>query len=112
MTRTENLIHPGEILLEDFLLPMHISQNRLATAIHVPTARINALAKGRRAISADTALRFGKFFGTGPEFWTNLQTNYDLSVTAKRIQKEIAVITQLSLGLTASPPRSLKKSVS
>ena len=64
MIRTENLIHPGEILAEEFLKPMNISQNKLAMDIHVPTPRINAIVKGSRAITADTALRLGKYFGT------------------------------------------------
>ena len=75
MIRMKNLIHPGEILLEEFLKPMNISQNKLAMDIHVPAPRINAIAKGTRSITADTALRLGKYFGTGPEFWLNLQSN-------------------------------------
>ncbi len=96
MIRTENLIHPGEILSEEFLKPMNISQNKLAMDIHVPTPRINAIVKGTRAISADTALRLGKYFGTGPEFWCNLQSNYDLCVAARYAEKELSVIPQLA----------------
>ena len=96
MIRTKNLIHPGEILMEEFLKPMNISQNKLAMDIHVPAHRINAIAKGTRAITADTALRLGKYFGTGPEFWINLQTNYDLCVAAAESQKEIDAIPQLA----------------
>ena len=96
MIRTKNLIHPGEILMEEFLKPMNISQNKLAMDIHVPAPRINAIAKGARAITADTALRLGKYFGTGPEFWINLQTNYDLCVAAAEKQKEIDSIPQLA----------------
>ena len=96
MIRTKNLIHPGEILMEEFLKPMKISQNKLAMDIHVPAPRINAIAKGTRAITADTALRLGKYFGTGPEFWINLQTNYDLCVAAAESQKEIDAIPQLA----------------
>ena len=96
MIRTINLIHPGEILMEEFLKPMKISQNKLAMDIHVPAPRINAIAKGTRAITADTALRLGKYFGTGPEFWINLQTNYDLCVAAAESQKEIDAIPQLA----------------
>ena len=95
MIRTKNLIHPGEILSEEFLKPMDISQNKLAMDIHVPTPRINAIVKGTRAITADTALRLGKYFGTGPEFWINLQANYDLCVAATRVQKEIEAIHRL-----------------
>lgn len=94
MIRTKNLIHPGEILMEEFLKPMNISQNKLAMDIHVPAPRINAIARGARAITADTALRLGKYFGTGPEFWINLQTNYDLCVAAAKSQKEIDAIPQ------------------
>jgi len=97
MIRTRNLIHPGEILMEEFLKPMNISQNKLAMDIHVPTPRINAIARGTRSITADTALRLGKYFGTGPEFWLNLQTNYDLCVAAAETQKEIDAISQLAL---------------
>ncbi len=96
MIRTKNLIHPGEILVEEFLKPMHISQNKLAMDIHVPTPRINAIARGTRAITADTALRLGKYFGTGPEFWLNLQSNYDLCVATAEKQKEIEAIPQLA----------------
>ena len=96
MIRTKNLIHPGEILSEEFLKPMNISQNKLAMNIHVPTPRINAIVKGTRSISADTALRLGKYFGTGPEFWSNLQSNYDLCQAAAHAEKEIASIPQLA----------------
>ena len=97
MLRTKNLIHPGEILMEEFLKPMGISQNRLAMEIHVPAPRIYAIARGTRAITADTALRLGKYFGTGPEFWLNLQNNYDLCIAAAEAQKEIDAIHQLAL---------------
>jgi len=96
MIRTKNLIHPGEILAEEFLKPMGISQNKLAMDIHVPTPRINAIVKGTRAITADTALRLGKYFGTGPEFWSNLQANYDLCVAAVHAEKELEMIPQLA----------------
>ena len=97
MIRTKNLIHPGEILLEEFLRPMHISQNKLAMAIRVQTPRIHAIVKGSRAISADTALRLGKYFGTGPEFWSNLQSNYDLCLAAVQAGKELDAIPRLAL---------------
>jgi addiction module HigA family antidote len=73
-------IHPGETLREDFLAPLQISVNRLAIELHVPATRMNEVARGRRAITADTALRLGRFFGTSPQFWMNLQTNHDLEV--------------------------------
>ena len=96
MIRTHNLIHPGEILSEEFLKPMNISQNKLARDIHVPAPRINAIVKGIRSITADTALRLGKYFGTGPEFWCNLQSNYDLCAAAAKAEAELAVIPQLA----------------
>ena len=97
MLRTKNLIHPGEILMEEFLKPMGISQNKLAMEIHVPAPRIYAIARGTRTITADTALRLGKFFGTGPEFWLNLQNNYDLCIAASDAQKDIDTIPQMAL---------------
>ena len=74
-------IHPGEILREEFLEPMGISQYRLAKDISVPPRRINEIVHGKRSITADTALRLGRFFGISPQFWLNLQTRYDLEVT-------------------------------
>jgi addiction module HigA family antidote len=73
-------IPPGEILLEEFLVPMGISQTRLASDIDVPTSRIADIVNGRRAITADTALRFGAYFGTEPQMWLNLQASYDLRI--------------------------------
>ncbi len=74
-------IHPGEILLEEFLEPMGISQYRLAKDISVPPRRINEIVHGKRSITADTALRLGRFFSMSPQFWLNLQTRHDLEVT-------------------------------
>lgn len=71
-------IHPGEILMEDFLEPLEVSQNRLAVAIGVPPRRINEIVHGKRRITADTALRLSRYFGTTDRFWLNLQTRYDL----------------------------------
>ncbi len=73
-------VHPGEVLLEDFLEPMGISQYRLAKSISVPPRRINEIVHGKRAITADTALRLGMFFRMEEQFWLNLQTHYDLEV--------------------------------
>ena len=81
--------HPGEILLEEFLKPLGISQYRLAKDIHVPARRINEIVHGKRAITADTALRLGKFFKTSPAFWLNLQTHYDLELHADKLEKEL-----------------------
>ena len=88
MIRTKNIIHPGEVLKEEFLDPMNLSQNRLAQAIQVPVPRIHAIVHARRAISADTAVRLGIFFGTGPEFWQNLQSHYDLCIAQRRLESE------------------------
>ena len=74
-------IHPGEILIEEFLQPMGITQYRLAKDISVPPRRINEIVHGKRSITADTALRLGRFFSMSPQFWLNLQTRYDLEVT-------------------------------
>ena len=71
-------IHAGEILLEEFLIPMELSQRDLAAAIHVPYQRVNELVNGRRGVTPSTALRLGKFFGTTPGFWMNLQLRWDL----------------------------------
>ena len=78
--RTKKLIHPGEILDVEFLKPLGISQNQLALDLRVPTPRINAIVRGKRSITADTALRLGAYFGMEPQFWLNLQSNYDLGV--------------------------------
>ena len=78
-------IHPGEILLEEFLEPMGISQYRIAKDVGVPARRINEIVHGNRAISADTALRLAKYFGTSERFWLNLQTRYDLEVEKVRL---------------------------
>jgi addiction module HigA family antidote len=71
-------IHPGETLREDFLKPLGLSVNLLAMELHVPVTRVNDIVRGRRAVTADTALRLGRYFGTSPQFWLNLQANYDL----------------------------------
>jgi addiction module HigA family antidote len=92
---TERLapIHPGEVLLEEFLTPMAISQNRLALCIRVPVTRINDIVRGRRAITADTALRLARFLGTSAQFWLNLQASYDLDVArdalGDRLEREV-----------------------
>ena len=82
-------VHPGEVLLEEFLKPMGISQNRLALNIGVPARRINEIALGKRGITADTALRLGKFFGTSAEFWLGLQSQYDLDVTSEELGERL-----------------------
>ncbi len=93
MTKKSPPIHPGEILLKDFLEPMAVSQYRLAKATSVPARRINEIVLGRRAITADTALRLGRFFGMESEFWLNLQSRYELEIArdelAGRLNKEV-----------------------
>lgn len=89
-------IHPGVILLEEYLKPMGISQYRLAKDINVPPRRINEIVHGKRAITADTALRLGRFFRTSPQFWSNLQGRYDIEMTedrlADRLDREVRVL--------------------
>ncbi len=84
-------IHPGEVLLEEFLNPLGISQYRLAKDISVPARRINEIVHGARAITADTALRLGRYFGTSAQFWLNLQTHFDLEVQEDKIGKRLDV---------------------
>ena len=89
-------IHPGEILMEEFLEPLGLSQYRLAMDISVPPRRINEIVHGKRAISADTALRLARYFGTTDRFWLNLQAHYDLEVQrdrlGKRLETEVRVL--------------------
>jgi addiction module HigA family antidote len=91
-------IHPGEILMEEFLKPLGLSQYRLAVDISVPPRRINEIVHGKRAITADTALRLARYFGNSEGFWMNLQVRYDLEVQrdrlAGRLEKEVAVREQ------------------
>jgi len=89
-------IHPGEILLEEFLKPMEISQYRLSKDISVDPRRINEIIHGKRSISADTALRLGRYFGISARFWLNLQSHYDLEAQERllgaRLEKEVATL--------------------
>jgi antitoxin HigA-1 len=82
-------IHPGEILLEDFMRPMGVSINRLARDTVVPPGRISAIVNGKRAITADTALRLGRYFGLSPQLWMGLQSEYDLRVAQRLIGAEV-----------------------
>ncbi len=88
-------IHPGEVLLEEFLKPMNLSQNRLALDIRVPARRINEIVHGKRRITPDTALRLARYFDMSPEFWLGLQMDYDLDVaedkSADLIRQEVQV---------------------
>jgi len=85
-----NPIHPGEILLEEFLIPMNLSQNRIATDIGVPPRRINEIVHGKRRITADTALRLAHYFKMSPQFWLGLQMDYDLDVEEDRLADRLA----------------------
>ena len=82
-------IHPGEILMEEFLKPMNISQYRLAKDISVPPRRINEIVHGERCITANTALRLGRYFGISPQFWLNLQSHFDLAKEEDRIGEKL-----------------------
>lgn len=90
-------VHPGEILLEEFLKPMGISQYRLAKETNVHPRRINEIVQGKRAITADTALRLSRYFGTSERFWLNLQTRYDIEIEKDRLgdalDKEVRSLT-------------------
>jgi len=90
-------VHPGEILLEEFLSPLGLSQYRLAKETSVPPRRINEIVRGSRSISADTALRLARYFGTSEQFWMNLQARYDLEVEkdrlGDRLMREVKVLT-------------------
>lgn len=93
-------IHPGEILLEEFLEPMDLSQYRLAKDISVPARRINEIVHGKRGITADTALRLARYFGTSERFWMNLQIRHDLEVEKERLKgrlvREVSVLSKAS----------------
>ena len=90
------IIHPGKILQEEFLDPMKISQYRLSKDISVPPRRINEIVKGKRGITADTALRFSRYFGTSAQFWMNLQDQYELEVQeeilADKLEEEVRIL--------------------
>jgi addiction module HigA family antidote len=93
-------VHPGEVLFEEFLKPMGLSQNKLALNIGVPARRINEIVLEKRKITADTALRLARFFGTSSEFWLGLQSQYDLDVTAdalgERLEREVRIYSQVA----------------
>jgi len=93
MTDKLSPVHPGEVLFEEFIKPMNLSQNRLAIDIGVDARRINEIVLGKRSVTADTALRLARFFGNSPQFWLGLQTQYDLDVAedhlGKRLDREV-----------------------
>ena len=78
-------VHPGEVLIEEFLKPLGVSQNSLARAVNVPPRRINEIVHGKRSVSADTAVRLSRFFGTSEKFWLGLQDDYDLEEARKKV---------------------------
>ena len=93
-------VHPGEVLLEEFLKPMNLSQNRLALDIGVPARRINEIVLGKRSVSVDTALRLARYFGTSPQLWLGLQMDYDLDVATDalepRLKREVKAYATVS----------------
>lgn len=101
-------IHPGEILYEDLMKPLGLSQNKLAEELGVDPGRINQIVTGRRGITADTALRLARYFGTTPEFWMNLQTRYDLEIAkdakAADIEKKVRVRSKSECAVAACNP--------
>ena len=93
-------VHPGEVLQEEFLRPLGLSQYRLAKEVSVPARRINEVVRGTRAVTADTALRLARYFGTSERFWLNLQSRYDLEVEkdrlGERLEREVQVLAKLA----------------
>ena len=96
MSPTKKLppIHPGEILLEEFLKPLGMSMNKLAEQLHVPANRITQIVEGRRSVSGETALRLARYFGTSPEFWLGMQKDYDLQVARDEFEAEVELQVQ------------------
>jgi len=109
MAHSRSPVHPGEILLAEFMEPLGITQYRLAKETAVPPRRINEIVQGHRAISADTALRLAKFFGNSEMFWLDLQARYDLDVQKQRLGSRLAGVRSLS-SLPKSLPRMSKSS--
>lgn len=97
-----NNVHPGEILLEEFLIPLGISQNKLAIDMHVSPRRINEIVHAERSVTADTDLRFSRALGTSEGFWLGLQADYDLEVKKAEIRSELKCISNLSANTIAS----------
>jgi addiction module HigA family antidote len=95
MSKLSN-VHPGEILLEEFLKPMEITAYRLSKSIGIPQTRTSQIIKGKRGITADTALRLSKYFGTSPKFWLGLQDDYDLEEQTNKLQNELDEIQTLN----------------
>ena len=97
MTTTMAPLHPGEVLLADFLEPLGVTQHRLAVSLGVPPRRISEIVHGKRRISADTALRLARYFGTSERFWINLQARYDLELERDRLGPTLDAITPLAV---------------
>jgi len=99
-------VHPGEILSEEFMKPRAITQYRVAKDIHVSPRRINEIVHGTRAVSADTALRLGRYFGVAPQFWLNLQSHYDLAVEGDRLklrlEREVRVLPPIAASVRST----------
>ncbi len=106
-------VHPGEVLLEEFLRPLEISQYRLAKDISVPPRRVNEIVLRKRGVSADTALRFGRYFGTSEQFWLNLQSQYDLDVErdrlGNRLDAEVVQFTPRGPNSSTKPKASAQR---
>lgn len=104
-------VHPGEVLLEEFLKPLDISQYRLAKSMSVPPRRVNEIVLGKRSVSADTALRLGRYFGTSEQFWLNLQNEYDLDVEKDRLglrlETEVVQLVPAAQKKPAPPKRRI-----
>ena len=96
-TPTIDPIHPGEILMLEFIEPLGITQHRVAVAVGVPPRRINEIVHGKRGITADTAIRLARYFGTSEEFWMNLQSNYELRLERHALREKVAAITPLAV---------------
>ncbi len=92
-------IHPGEVLLEEFLKPLKISQYRLAKDLNIPQTRVSQIVKGKRSITADTALRLNKYFGVSAKFWLGLQTDYDLEESVHNLENELEQIPNATMAV-------------
>ena len=97
-------VHPGEILMEEFLKPMGLSQNRLANDLGVPPRRINEIVLGKRRVTADTALRLARYFGMSPQFWLGLQMDFDLDVETDRLTPRLSTVKTYSGGHRGTHP--------
>lgn len=100
-------IHPGEVLREEFLVPMAIKPHALAMALHVPAPRINDIVRERRAVTADTAMRLAQFFGMSADFWMGLQSDYEMALTRAKLGKELKAIKPYTAPAAACSPLGL-----